>query len=166
MTMAMPIAPRGSAVATIVALLEARTGQQLDAGRTWRIDSALQPMLRERGLATLDELVARISANTERGLSETVVDALLNQETSFFRDAGVLDMVAEAASDMLRETPGRKLRLWSAACSTGQEPLSLAILFHERHVASGQAIPEIRATDISARALRRARDEGMRRAMA
>ncbi|WP_156351502.1 CheR family methyltransferase [Sphingomonas sp. Leaf25] len=158
MTMAMPLAPRGAAVATIVALLEARTGQQLDAGRTWRIDSALQPMLRERGLATIDELVARISANSERGLGDAVVDALLNQETSFFRDAGVLDLVAEAVSDMMRETPGRKVRLWSAACSTGQEPLSLAMLFHERHLASGQTIPEIRATDISARALRRARD--------
>ncbi len=158
MSVMLPIVPHRSAVATIVALLEARTGQQLDAGRTWRIDSALQPMLRERGLTTLDQLVEQIASNTERGLSETVVDALLNQETSFFRDAGVMETVADAAGDMMRETPGRRLRIWSAACSSGQEPLSLAMLFHERHFATGLPIPEIRASDISARALRRARE--------
>lgn len=151
--------PLGPAADAIVALLERRTGQQLDAGRAWRIDSALQPMLRERGLATLDELVARIEGGgcAERGLADLVVDALLNQETSFFRDAATLDTVVQAAIDMA-ETAPRRLRVWSAACSTGQEPLSLAMLFAEAHERMGLMLPEIRATDISLRALMRARE--------
>ncbi|MGN5373880.1 CheR family methyltransferase [Sphingomonas hankookensis] len=150
--------PLGSAANKIVTLLEQRTGQHLDAGRAWRIDSALQPMLRERGLTSLDELVARMTAGgrAEQGLADLVVDALLNQETSFFRDAGVLDLVVAAAADMAGASP-RRLRIWSAACSTGQEPLSLAMLFSEAQERSGLPFPEIRATDISARALKRAR---------
>jgi chemotaxis protein methyltransferase CheR len=156
MTYHRPIFAAGSASDRIVTLLETRTGQQLDAGRTWRIDSALQPVLRERGLATLDELVAAMA--TLPALSDAVVDALLNQETSFFRDAAVLDMVVQATADMLADAPCRRLRVWSAACSTGQEPLSLAMLFAERHALNGVAIPELRATDISPAALRRARE--------
>lgn len=159
MTVARPSVASGPAADAIVALLEQRTGQQLDAGRAWRIDSALQPMLRERGLTSLDELVARIHAGgrCEQGLADLVVDALLNQETSFFRDAATLDAVVQAAIDMAADGM-RRLRIWSAACSTGQEPLSLAMLFAEAKERMGLALPEIRATDISLRALMRARE--------
>lgn len=150
--------PPRSAAEIIVALLEQRTGQQLDPGRTWRIDSALQPMLRERSLASIDELVARMMRGTEHGLADAVVDALLNQETSFFRDSTVFDLVTQAAVEMAATAGNRRLRIWSAACSTGQEPLSLAMLFTERNVLNGMRMPEIRATDISERALARARD--------
>ncbi|MDJ0277411.1 protein-glutamate O-methyltransferase CheR [Sphingomonas sp. 2R-10] len=158
MNLPMQAPPMGSAAHKIVTLLEQRTGQHLDAGRAWRIDSALQPMLRERGLVSIDELVARIAegGRCEQGLADLVVDALLNQETSFFRDSSVLDLVVMAATDMVAETP-RRLRIWSAACSTGQEPLSLAMLFGEAQERCGLPLPEIRATDISARALARAR---------
>jgi len=158
MTSPQAAPPMSHAAHKIVTLLEERTGQQLDAGRAWRIDSALQPMLRERGLASLDELVARIAegGRCERGLADLVVDALLNQETSFFRDASVLDQVVVAARDMAADG-SRRLRIWSAACSTGQEPLSLAMLFAEAQEQDGLALPELRATDISARALLRAR---------
>ncbi len=158
MNMPLQAPPMGSAAHKIVTLLEQRTGQHLDAGRAWRIDSALQPMLRERGLASLDELVARMAAGgrCEEGLADLVVDALLNQETSFFRDSSVLDLVLAAATDMVAASP-RRLRIWSAACSTGQEPLSLAMLFSEAQERGGLPLPEIRATDISARALARAR---------
>ncbi len=153
----LPSAARGGAAGVIVALLEQRTGQQLDIGRNWRIDSTLQPLLRERSLGSIDELVARMVVDADPGLADAVVDALLNQETSFFRDAAVIELVAQAAADMAREAGDRRLRIWSAACSTGQEPLSLAMLFTERHLQTGMPIPEIRATDLSARVLARAR---------
>ena len=158
MTMPQAHPPLSSAATKIVTLLEQRTGQQLDAGRAWRIDSQLQPMLRERGMSSLDELVARMATGgrCEQGLADLVVDALLNQETSFFRDSSVLDQVVTAAADMAAAAP-RRLRIWSAACSTGQEPLSLAMLFAEAQERDGLTMPEFRATDISARALQRAR---------
>lgn len=149
------ITGQGSSADVIVALLEKHTGQVLDTGRKWRIDSTLKPMIRDRGFLSLDDLVMRILSGAEPGLIDDVVDALLNQETSFFRDAGVLDTLACAATRM-EERAGRRLRIWSAACSTGQEPLSLAMLFCERHARTGQPMPEIRATDMSRRAIDRA----------
>ncbi|MEP9401673.1 protein-glutamate O-methyltransferase CheR [Sphingomonas sp. VNH70] len=148
---------RRSANDAITALLEARTGQQLDPGRNWRIDSALQPLLHDGGFASLDDLVARVVEGNERELADAVVDALLNHETSFFRDGPVLDHVARAAADMIQANPARRLRLWSAACSSGQEPLSLAMLFGESPEHFGAMLPEIRASDVSAPVLRRAR---------
>lgn len=152
--------PTSSAAAMnlIAALLEQRTGQQIAANRAWRIETALKPVLRMHDLHTLDELVAKLIAARSGELSDMVVDALLNQETSFFRDAAVLDTVAEAAREMQMEQPHRRLRIWSAGCSTGQEPLSLAILFSEAAVSNPSTpFPEIVATDVSPSALTRAR---------
>lgn len=141
----------------IAALLEQRAGQQIAANRAWRIETALKPLLRTRGLKTLDDLVAQLIASRTGELGDQVVDALLNQETSFFRDAAVLDMVAEAARALQAANPDRRLRIWSAGCSTGQEPLSLAMLLAEKGMMDGALAPEIVATDISPAALSRAR---------
>ena len=146
-----------SAMNMIAALLEQRAGQQIAANRAWRIETALKPLLRTRGLKTLDELVAQLIASRTGELGDQVVDALLNQETSFFRDAAVLDTVAEAAQALQAANPERKLRIWSAGCSTGQEPLSLAMLLAEKGMMTGALAPEIVATDISPAALSRAR---------
>lgn len=144
-------APRVGATGIIAALLEQRTGQQLAPNRSWRLDATLKPLLRERGLADFDELVGALLGARDPSLADAVVEALLNQETSFFRDAGVLEQVVEAAAAMPNE--GGRLRIWSAGCSTGQEPLSLAMLFDER----GGDMPDIQATDVSNGALVRAR---------
>ncbi|WP_119034151.1 CheR family methyltransferase [Hephaestia caeni] len=142
----------------IAALLESRTGQQIDASRAWRIETALKPVLRARGIETLDGLVARILDGRAPELAEEVVDALLNQESSFFRDTQVVEMVADAAARFGRDNPGRRVRLWSAGCSTGQEPLSLAMLFSEQAGYEASSRPEIVATDVSDAALARARE--------
>ncbi|PCD03687.1 chemotaxis protein CheR [Sphingomonas spermidinifaciens] len=144
-------APRVGATGIIAALLEQRTGQQLAANRAWRLDATLKPLLRERGLADFDALVGALLGARDPNLADAVVEALLNQETSFFRDAGVLEQVVEAASSMASE--GGRPRIWSAGCSAGQEPLSLAMLFAER----GGPMPDIQATDVSGAALARAR---------
>ncbi|WP_233503619.1 CheR family methyltransferase [Sphingomonas psychrotolerans] len=150
-------AASSSAMNIISALLEQRTGQQIAANRAWRIETALKPLLREKGLASLDQLVAQLVATRTGELGDQVVDALLNQETSFFRDAAVLDMIADATKAMQAEMGGRKVRIWSSGCSTGQEPLSLAMLFDERGMGEGASAPEIVATDVSPAALTRAR---------
>ncbi|RYY45346.1 MAG: protein-glutamate O-methyltransferase CheR [Sphingomonadales bacterium] len=141
----------------IAALLEQRAGQQIAANRAWRIETALKPILRERGLNTLDELVVQLIESRTGELGDLVVDALLNQETSFFRDAAVLDAVGDAVQEIGAREGDRRLRIWSAGCSTGQEPLSLAMLFDERGISEGPRAPEIVATDISPAALARAR---------
>lgn len=147
----------GGAMGVIAALLEQRTGQQIAANRAWRVETALKPVLRANDLATLDQLIGRLAAERNGPLAESVIDALLNHETSFFRDAAVLDLVVEATQALQAETPGRRLRIWSAGCSMGQEPYSLAMLFEEAAVTRGMPMPEIVATDVSAAALARAR---------
>lgn len=139
----------------LTALLEARTGQQLTSYRSWRVDVALKPLLQQRGLATLDQLTAQLLDGQDAQLGDRIVEALVNCETSFFRDAPVFDLIAEAVDGVVAE--GRRARIWSAGCATGQEPLSLAMLFAERHAATGAAMPEIVATDVSDAALTRAR---------
>lgn len=144
-----------AATAILTALLEARTGQQLSAYRSWRIDVALKPLLRHIGADTLDQLVARLTMMNGAALGDRVVDALLNQETSFFREAPVFDAVVDAVA--ARPAGAGRARIWCAGCATGQEPLSLAMLFAERHEATGLAMPEIIATDVSEAGLARAR---------
>lgn len=147
--------PRARATAILTRVLQARTGQQLSANREWRIETALKPLLRELGFATIDDLATAAERSPEIG--GHVVDALLNQESSFFRDPGVLELVASAIRDMRVEQPERRMRLWSAGCSFGQEPLSLAMLFAERESNVRPLLPEIVATDVSDAALARAR---------
>ncbi|PTW44979.1 chemotaxis protein methyltransferase CheR [Sphingomonas faeni] len=139
----------------LTALLEARTGQQIAAYRSWRLDTALKPLLRARKLDTLDQLVTQLLQGSDRSIGDSIVDALVNQETSFFRDAQVFEMLAEAVADAERD--GRRARIWCAGCSTGQEPLSLAMQFAERRDTGGVPMPEIVATDVSDAAVARAR---------
>jgi chemotaxis protein methyltransferase CheR len=96
----------------LTALLEARTGQQIAAYRSWRLDTALKPLLRERQLGGLDELVAQLLAGKDREIGEHIVDALLNQETSFYRDAQVFEHLVAAIADA--ETAGHRIRIWCA----------------------------------------------------
>lgn len=150
-----PRASTKSAMSVLTAILEARTGQQLAANREWRVETVLKPLLRDLGIDSIDALARAAQHSAQIG--ERVADALLNQESSFFRDAAVFDMVAEAVEALHVEQPRRRPRIWSAGCSFGQEPLSLAMLFGEKGVGRTTAAPEIVATDVSDIALTRAR---------
>jgi chemotaxis protein methyltransferase CheR len=138
-------------IGEFAALLEKRTGQQIDANRRWRIETALKPSMRDTGHDSLESLAAAVRADRAGALADRVVDELLNQESSFFRDAPVFDMVGEAIAAVPKT---RRPRIWSAGCSTGQEPLSLAMMFAEK---LDDLMPEIVATDVSEAALTRAK---------
>lgn len=152
----VPVPAPSRAAAAIGQLLTDRTGQELTAGRAWRIDSALQPVLRELAIPDLETLALRLRAQPIGPLADSVIDALLNQETSFYRDAGVLELAVEIVADQRAREPGRRPRVWSAGCSVGQEPYSLAMLLAER-AGPGEAPIDIVATDVSKAALTRAR---------
>lgn len=148
--MHQPMPRDGGGANVLAALLEARTGQRLAADRAWRIGTAVRPLLAELELEHVDQLANRVLDGRDPDLGDRVVDALLNQETSFFRDAGVIEAAVEGLAAL---APRPRARIWCAACSTGQEPLSLAMLLAER----GGPMPEILATDVSASAIARAR---------
>ena len=143
----------------LAGLLEARTGQQLTMSRRWRIETALSALLRERGISTLDELITILVMGREPSLSQQVVEALLNNETYFFRDRAPFDLLARYALPELqiRRQKTRRIRIWSAGCSTGQEVYSLAMLFaDEPEKWIGWTI-DILGTDVSNACIDRAR---------
>ncbi len=151
--------PQSAALRVLGGLLEARTGQQLVAGRQWRIDTALKPVAGALGLEGVDALVAKLLSGKEEALATRVVEALLNNETSFFRDPGVFDLLNSTAFDRLRSArrDTKRLRIWSAGCSTGQEPYSLTMLLLEAEARWAGWSLDISATDVSETVVARAR---------
>jgi len=143
----------------LAGLLEARTGQQLTMSRRWRIETALSSLLRERNIATLDELITILVMGKEPSLSQSVVEALLNNETYFFRDRSPFDLLSRhALLDLAqRRESAKHLRIWSAGCSTGQEVYSLAMLFAEEPEKWRGWTIDILGTDVSTQCIDRAR---------
>ena len=144
----------------LAGLLEARTGQQLTLSRRWRIETALSSLLRERGIATLDELITILVMGKEPSLSQKVVEALLNNETYFFRDRAPFDLLQRHALPELAKVrhASKRLRIWSAGCSTGQETYSLAMLFAEEPQKWAGWTVDILGTDVSNSCVDRARN--------
>jgi chemotaxis protein methyltransferase CheR len=143
----------------LAGLLEARTGQQLTMSRRWRIETALSALLRERGISTLDELITILVMGKEPSLSQMVVEALLNNETYFFRDRAPFDVLQRHALPTLATSraKSKRLRIWSAGCSTGQEVYSLAMLFAEEPEKWRGWTVDILGTDVSTSCVDRAR---------
>jgi chemotaxis protein methyltransferase CheR len=144
----------------LAGLLEARTGQQLTMSRRWRIETALSTLLRERGISTLDELITILVMGREPSLSQQVVEALLNNETYFFRDRAPFDMLQRHALPELaqRRQKSKRIRIWSAGCSTGQEVYSLSMLFAEEPDKWRGWTIDILGTDVSTSCVDRARN--------
>src|SRR4051812_9785265 len=127
--------------------------------RRWRIETALSALLRERGISTLDELITILVMGKEPSLSQMVVEALLNNETYFFRDRAPFDMLQRHALPELaqRRQGSKRLRIWSAGCSTGQEVYSLAMLFAEQPEEWRGWTIDVLGTDVSTACIDRAR---------
>lgn len=143
----------------IARLFEQATGQTLSKERFWRIGTTLSPFCRARGIESFDKLADVIERSMDPELSLDVIDALLNNETSFFRDTGVFRLLGEEILPGLsaRRQQHKRLRIWSAACSTGQEAYSLAMLFAEQGERWQGWKIEILGSDISRSAVKQAR---------
>ncbi len=148
-----------SARRILASVLEARTGQQLTMNRRWRIDTALASIMRERGFDTVDQLVSRLVSGKDPSLSEQVIDALLNNETYFFRDRLPFDLLMGGPVLRLEQARAREKRLsiWCAGCSTGQEAYSLAMSFADDKARWQGWTIDIVGTDLSRSAIERAR---------
>ena len=143
----------------IANLLAARTGQELSQERSWRIGSALSGIFRERGISNVDQLACMLDANGNAILSQQVVEALLNNETYFFRDRPMFDHCALKVFPEIarRNAATRKLSILCAGCSTGQEALSLAMLLKDQGARWKDWNVEIVGVDVSHSAIASAR---------
>jgi len=144
----------------LAGLLARETGQQLLANRHWRVEMALNPIMRRHSIPDIAILASILESGGEAALLKECVEAMINNETCFFRDQANFNMLQGPLLDSFRakRSASRQIRIWSAACSTGQEPYSLAMaLLENAEKWHGWAI-EIMATDISGSALHQARE--------
>ena len=148
------------ALGIVAGLLETRTGQKLTADRAWRVGTALSGVLRRHGLDTLEQLVERLGKPGQATLAQQVVEALLNNETYFFRDRAMFDLLGQNILPALQHERAktRRLSIWSVGCSTGQEALSLAMLIAEQPLRWQGWTVDILATDVAASVVASARE--------
>jgi len=141
-------------------LLHERTGVVLDASRDYFVEMRLGALATEAGLPTLPDVMEALRTEESWGvLHRMVVETLAIAETSWFRDAPLWDdLRTTILPDLLRRrAAARRLSLWSAACATGQEPYSLAMLLQEQSAALAGWDVQLLATDFSQTILQRAR---------
>ncbi len=139
------------------------TGIELEDGKHSLVQTRLLPIARGHGLRSVDELCGRLQS--DHGLRSEVIDAMTTNETMFFRDPAVFDgLVTRVLPELLQQRQDtRTLRIWSAACSTGQEPYSVAMLLHEHFPELAGWDVQILATDLSRSVLARAKEARFRR---
>ncbi len=132
-------------------LLNRRSGLSLDAEKAYLAESRLQPLVQQLGVAGLGELVKLLLSGSHEDVERDVVEAMTTNETFFFRDRVPFDNFRKVILPHLLQArqDSRKIRIWCAACSSGQEPYSLAMLLDEEaHRLAGWSV-EILATDLS-----------------
>lgn len=140
-------------------ILEERTGQMLSPDRHWRIQTSLQPIMREHGIPDIDTLVSVISSNANKDLETYCVESILNNESCFFRDQANFALLTGPLLDTIRahKDKEKKIRIWSSACSFGQESVSLAIALSENYQKWSGWKVEILSSDVSNHAIARAK---------
>ena len=130
----------------------------LDTGKEYLVEARLQPLARAAGAADLDTYVAHLQSPAGHRSRAAVVEALTTNETSWFRDREPFDvLVSHVIPDLLARTAARRrITIWSAACSSGQEAYTIAMLMHQHVVPRGWQV-EIVATDIAPSMVERTR---------
>jgi chemotaxis protein methyltransferase CheR len=114
------------------AVVHARSGVMVDPAKTYLIESRLAPLVRREGFAAVEALIEAVRTSPDDGLMWAITDALSNGETSFFRDRAPFRHFREDVLPTLAQKRGdRPIRVWSAACASGQEPYSLAMIVDE-----------------------------------
>jgi len=139
-------------------LVRRSAGILLEADKDYLIESRLHPLLRIHHLPSLEHLVAGLRRDPSGPLHLQVVEAMTTNETSFFRDKRPFDVLRTDILPRLIQLRAshRSLRIWSAACSSGQEPYSVALIIAEHFPELADWHVQILATDISTRMVARA----------
>jgi chemotaxis protein methyltransferase CheR len=139
-------------------LLKEQSGLALAADKQYLVESRLLPLVRKAGLANLADLVAKLRNGGQR-LAVDVVEAMTTNESFFFRDKIPFDHFRDTIMPALLAARARerRIRIWCAAASTGQEPYSLAICLKDMKDKIAGWRVEIVGTDLSIEVLERAK---------
>jgi chemotaxis protein methyltransferase CheR len=146
--------------AFVVRLLRERGAIALDVGKEYLVESRLAPVARRHGLGSVGEFIQRLRQPGSNGLTDELIEAMVTTETSFFRDVLPFEALRKTVLPELiaARQNEKRLNIWCAASSSGQEPYTIALILREY-------FPELRnwkvtfqATDISREMLRRSRE--------
>ena len=139
-------------------LVRERSGLVLTRDKAYLLESRLLPVARKWQLKTLGELAAAVRSRADTGLVRAIVEAMTTNESFFFRDVKPFDQFKSfVLPHLLRARAAtRGIRIWSAACSSGQEPYSLAMILSEQRAQLAGWRIEIMATDLSTEILDKA----------
>lgn len=150
----------GDPFEVLCAFLKKESGLIIDAQKRYLVESKMQPIIRREGLNGFHGLVDILINNKSAPLAKEVVETMTINETYFFRDKVPFDKFTQVVLPKLIETrPAYKtIRIWSAACSSGQEPYSLAMILDQMKAQLGGRRVEIIATDLSEAILAKARE--------
>ncbi len=142
--------------------LQDACGILLGDNKQYLVTSRLNKIMAQHGMTTLGELIKAITSNPRSGLKEAVVDAMTTNETLWFRDIHPFNILQNQLLPELSKTLGaQQLKIWSAACSTGQEPYSISMVldeFKQKNPGAFRSGERIVATDISSTVLNSARN--------
>jgi len=137
-------------------LVRANSGVVLENGKEYLVEARLRPLAEKAGLASVQLFIENLRAGSlKSAMSCSVVEAMTTNETSFFRDLHPFESLrATVLPDLIERRGGaRSLNIWSAACSTGQEPYSTAMIIREHFPNSARWSCQIRASDIASKVL-------------
>lgn len=138
--------------------VKSRSGAVLPREIGPTIEMRLQPLARREGFGHVSELIAAARIRPDGALWNGITDALTQSETRFFRDRQHFARLhSEILPAFVAKRGHERVRVWSAGCSTGQEPYSIAMIVEELRNEGLNAAVEIIATDLSERLLDKAR---------
>ena len=140
-------------------VLRQRSAHCLEDDKAYLVETRLLPLARRHGFGSVEELVLRLRGRTNERLLAELVEAMAINETSFFRDGLPFEVLRQTVLPELvrRRADVRRLNVWSAGCSSGQEAYSIALLLrHHFPDLAGWGI-RLLGSDLSAAMLERAR---------
>lgn len=146
-----------SAFTFVRELVRAESAIVLEPGKEYLVESRLVPLARASGHPDVDAYVAELSTRRSPAALKQVVEALTTNETSWFRDTDPFAALRETIfPELARNRPRKQLRVWAAACSSGQEPYSIVMTAMDTPALAGWRI-DVTATDLSEEMLDRGR---------
>lgn len=132
--------------------LEEACGIVLGENKHYLVTSRLNRLLKEINVLSVGELITHMKRDPRSGLRERIIDAMTTNETFWFRDNHPYMLLKELVLPTIAKTRPSQLRIWSAACSSGQEPYSISMILHEYFAVRPGSLTDnvqIIATDIS-----------------
>lgn len=146
-------------ISYVCTLVRGRAAIELEAAKAYLIEARLTPLAKRSGFASLADMIRGLQTKPQPDLQQQVVEAMTTNETSFYRDAHPFEALRTVlVPEHLKAAAQRRtLNIWSAACSTGQEAYSIAMLLDDQFPELASWKVQIVGTDLSDEVLSKAR---------